>query len=268
MRLLETEYCTIDVDPTGTLVHFTRSELPYRSIADIEREASRIETALQGFGGGRRLLADLRAVPPRNDPDFEEAISKVRQSLYTNVVRVALLVRTAIGALQTMRHARHDGVFAQTYEDESLALAWLELDSLRPSASRTDERAPPPNDASTPFPSRNLRPSVIPERAPPGRRWPSAAPTVPPPDRPSAAPTVPPPDRPSVAPMWPPPDRPSAALTVPPPDQPDGVAADRGSAPAVFFRAPRRSSEGTSRGSPRDPRRSGSASRSRRSSRS
>lgn len=127
MLLLETTYGRIDWDPTRTLVRFTRSDLPYRSSEDIEAEASAIDRVLRDFGPHCPLLVDLRAVTPRNDPAFEKAIVKLRRSLFGAASRIAILVRTAVGVLQTKRHAFEDGVVAGVFHDEALALAYLAM---------------------------------------------------------------------------------------------------------------------------------------------
>src|SRR5690349_14041960 len=110
MRLHETPYGTLDFDPTTVLVRFTRTDLPYQSIEDVDTETDLVGQALDSLPQGWSLLADLRAVAPRDDPAFEVAIARFRRRMYGGAARVALLVRTAVGALHVKRHLREDNV--------------------------------------------------------------------------------------------------------------------------------------------------------------
>ena len=82
MRLLETPYYTLDMDPSVPLVIFRRRDVPYPSCSAIEGEAKRIEQAyITGGHKSFHLLVDLRPSLPRNDPDFEKAIVTFRRQL-------------------------------------------------------------------------------------------------------------------------------------------------------------------------------------------
>lgn len=132
-RLLDTPYCSLEWDSARAIVRFTRSELPYASIADIEEDGIAIQRALER-AGKLRLLVDLRPVVPRNDPGFELAISTFRRRVVGGRERVAILVRTAVGALQVKRHVREDGSCAEVFTSEEEALSYLE--------TRSSERSP------------------------------------------------------------------------------------------------------------------------------
>jgi hypothetical protein len=125
MRLLTTEFTTIEFDPVRGIVRYTRSGEPYRSVEEIHEEADRIAGALAPMESGQRMLVDVRSVAPRNDPDFETAIVELRHKLFKGTSRVAVLVRTAVGALQLQRHMREDGVAANIFDSETQALAYL-----------------------------------------------------------------------------------------------------------------------------------------------
>jgi len=131
--LLETPYCSITWDARNSIVRFVRSNLAYATIADIEREGREVERALQK-AGKVRLLIDLRAVTPRNDAGFEVAIVKLRSKLLGGGQQIAILVQTAIGALQVKRHMREDGFAVEVFTQEEEALAFLDM--------RVSERAP------------------------------------------------------------------------------------------------------------------------------
>jgi hypothetical protein len=123
--LLATPYGTICWDAKHALVRFVRRECAYETIADIEREGLDVEHAL-AKSGKLRLLVDLRAVTPRNDPIFEVAIAKFRRKLIGGCQRVAILVQTSMGALQVKRHMREDGFQAEVFTQEEEALAFLD----------------------------------------------------------------------------------------------------------------------------------------------
>jgi hypothetical protein len=72
------------------------------------------------------LLVDLRSSPVRNDPEWEQAASQLRPKLFGGFPRVAVLVKTAVGALQVKRYARDDGLDLHIFHDEEKALAFLE----------------------------------------------------------------------------------------------------------------------------------------------
>jgi hypothetical protein len=133
VRLLETPYGSIDWDGMCTLARFVRTELPYATIADIDEEGIAIERVLEG-AGKIRLLVDLRLIVPRNDPGFEVAIANFRRRLLGGRERIAILVRTAVGALQVKRHMREDGFHVEVFTNEEEALAYLDM--------RPSERAP------------------------------------------------------------------------------------------------------------------------------
>lgn len=172
MRLLETPYGTLDFDPTTTLVRFTRTDLPYQSIEDVEAETDLVGQALDSLQGTTwSLLSDLRAVAPRDDPAFEVVIARFRRRMFTGAARVALVVRTAVGALHVKRHLREDNVPGEVFEDEALALDYLLLwpdGAARPHTSR-----PPARHPSSLPPARrpsSLPPARRPSSRPPHRR--------------------------------------------------------------------------------------------------
>lgn len=124
-RLLETPYGSIEADHLRGFHRFTRTEVPYPSNTAVEIEANEIERALDRCGRPR-LLIDLRAAAPRNDPGFEVAVAKLRRKLFKGNERTAILVRTAVGALQVKRHLREDGFPGEVFQSEEEAIAYLE----------------------------------------------------------------------------------------------------------------------------------------------
>ena len=122
--LLATPYGTLTWDMNHSIGRFVRSSLGYASVEDIENEGILVERALQK-AGKIRLLVDLRAATPRNDPSFEADIVKFRRKLCGGGQQIAILVCTAMGALQVKRHMREDGFAVEVFTQEAAALAHL-----------------------------------------------------------------------------------------------------------------------------------------------
>ncbi len=113
-------------------MRITRTEQPYPSIVAINQEANEIERVLEKFRRSR-ILVDLRPVAPRNDEEFESAMSRYRQKLFRGNGRMAILVQTAVGALQVKRHMREDGLQAEVFQSEEEALSYL--DTVQPDSA-------------------------------------------------------------------------------------------------------------------------------------
>ncbi len=73
--------------------------------------------------GTEGLWVDLRAAPGRNDDAYETAVAPYRRRLLASAGRVAVLVRTRVGALQVARHAREDGLDVFVTDDPAAARA-------------------------------------------------------------------------------------------------------------------------------------------------
>lgn len=138
--LLTTPYSTLVWDDIHSMARFTRSSLPYATLKDIEVEGSEIEKALRKVGKAR-LLVDLRAATPRNDPSFEAAIMKFRRKLFGGGQQVGVLVRTAMGALQVKRHMREDGFGVEVFTEEPALIAYLRRQAVE-SGKRLIEDGP------------------------------------------------------------------------------------------------------------------------------
>lgn len=114
-------FVTVVLDRAAGLVVYRRSAMPYRDV-----EQARASFAALSVAAARlkvqelSLLIDVREVTGRNDPEFEELLVQVRARLFAPFRKRAVLVRTAVGALQL---ARLGG--ARTFHDEAEALAYL-----------------------------------------------------------------------------------------------------------------------------------------------
>jgi hypothetical protein len=122
-RLLENRLFSLELD--GNLVRLVRTSTPLADLTEFQDLTTQVRRALGGLHV-RGVLVDLRAGPPgRNDPEFEAAGSPWRRLLRTRFDRMAVLVRTQAGRLQTQRIARQDGREAHVFLDEAEALRYL-----------------------------------------------------------------------------------------------------------------------------------------------
>jgi hypothetical protein len=120
------EFTTISMDPKGPLVRSVRSDVPFPSIEALERSVGESIRTLDGIGrAGRVLMSDLRAISGRNDALFEETMKKLRPRLYGGFVRVAILVRSSVGALHIKRLVRGDGIAIMVMTDEADLIEYL-----------------------------------------------------------------------------------------------------------------------------------------------
>ncbi|MDB4967443.1 MAG: hypothetical protein JWN44_3132 [Myxococcales bacterium] len=111
------------------ILRLERTATPYATL-DAMHEANRQLAVAMLSAGVRRILLDLRAGPPgRNDEAFEQGSAVWRKQLAASADRVAILVRTVAGKLQSQRLARAEGrtnhAASNVFLDEAEALAFL-----------------------------------------------------------------------------------------------------------------------------------------------
>ncbi|WP_437302302.1 hypothetical protein [Sorangium sp. So ce388] len=125
-ELLRNAHYVVTVDPVAQLARVTRSALPAESPAQFEERWMEVSRALDRTGRiGLSLLVDLRDAAGRNDPEFEAAMQRLKPIVMRGFRRVAILVRTTVGALQIHRHLREDGVERMIGSDEAQLLDYL-----------------------------------------------------------------------------------------------------------------------------------------------
>lgn len=144
MRVVhQTPYLVVTVDPAVSIVRYARTANPFPTAADTIREHVELgelldRQHLRALG----LLIDLREAPFNATPEFERCIAESRKHLFRGFRRVAILVRTAIGALQLVRHVREDELEAPVLRDEEEALRLLSRAPDGPPSSRRSLRPP------------------------------------------------------------------------------------------------------------------------------
>ena len=85
-----------------------------------------ISAVLDRLGRDRKSLCiDWREGPQRNDAPFEDAIRRAMPRLCRGYRSVAVIVRSAVGALQVNRHFREASLVGEVFQDEADALEYL-----------------------------------------------------------------------------------------------------------------------------------------------
>lgn len=126
IEVFRNEFTTISMDPKGALVRMVRSDVPFPSIEVLERNIFEIIRQFDSIGrDGRVLMNDLRAISGRNDSTFEARMKLLRPRFYGGFVRVGILVRSSVGALQIKRMVQEDGIDRMVMTDEADLMEYL-----------------------------------------------------------------------------------------------------------------------------------------------
>jgi hypothetical protein len=125
-RLLDHPCCTVTAEPAMGVLRFTRTEVPYRAPGELLEVHRHVATIFDRVGRDKHtLLVDMRRAVLNNDPAFEEAAARGRAILTRDFGRIAVLVQTAVGALQVGRHMREDRLPGEVFTDEAQAIEYL-----------------------------------------------------------------------------------------------------------------------------------------------
>lgn len=113
--------------PGTSIIHVTRSAVPFATRADLVRHFEALASAFDALDRPRHdLLMDVRLAVGRNDPEFETAIEPHRVRIQRGFRRIAVVLNSIAGQLQIKRFALQDRVVVRTFPDEESALSWLE----------------------------------------------------------------------------------------------------------------------------------------------
>jgi hypothetical protein len=117
-------FATLTLDD-GVVV-YRRNHEPYPSIEAARSAYAAMAKSLAGRVEGLALLLDARDAVGRNDAGFEGLLLEYRKTLFAPFRKTAVLVRTAVGALQTNRLERSGRLGTMhVFLDESEAFAFL-----------------------------------------------------------------------------------------------------------------------------------------------
>ncbi|WP_437288495.1 hypothetical protein [Sorangium sp. So ce406] len=97
-------YTALYHDALQQLVALKRSSLHYPSIEVLDQNFDRLEQALGVVSRHRSvLLVDARDAPFRNDDKFDEPFARRHARLVQGFKKMAVILRSAVGALQVGR---------------------------------------------------------------------------------------------------------------------------------------------------------------------
>jgi hypothetical protein len=127
-RVLHSDpHVTVSYDEALGLVRYVRSPVPYASMTEVRAGHGAVVAQVRKLTrAGLSLLVDVRAAPARNDPEFEAEIVHLFQELATKFTAHAILLKSAVGRLQTQRLSRERGApTSPMFSTEEEALAHL-----------------------------------------------------------------------------------------------------------------------------------------------
>lgn len=121
------------VDHVGRGVVIRRTARRHESLDEVAAAFASIYAQLEGMRLFEvSLVVDLRAVVGRNDESFEAEVAPHRRRLIRSFERVAILVRTAVGALQVKRMFVSEGIDVDVFTSEDDCLRWLKTKDPTP----------------------------------------------------------------------------------------------------------------------------------------
>ncbi len=125
-EVFRNEFIAVSIESQRHLVRMVRSDVPFKSIEALEKGIGEVVRTLDGIGrDGRSLMSDLRAISGRNDSTFEARMRTLRPRLYGGFVRVGILVRSSVGALQIKRLVQEDEIERMIMTDEAQLIEYL-----------------------------------------------------------------------------------------------------------------------------------------------
>ncbi len=114
-------------EPGTRVLRVIRNPVPYGSVSELVRVLDEIDHQLASVDrSSHALLLDMRNVQGRSEPEFEAAFRHWRLRLIRGFARVAVLLRTEVGAAQAQRYIQQDQLPTRVFLDEADALSWLE----------------------------------------------------------------------------------------------------------------------------------------------
>lgn len=125
-EIFANQHLKVLADPVERLVRVVRSSIPFETVDEITTGWSEVSRSFDRVGRtGLCVLMDLRGGPARNDPAFESTVTAALVGVRRGLLRIAVLVRTAVGGLQVRRIARASGAEEFITSSEPEALEYL-----------------------------------------------------------------------------------------------------------------------------------------------
>ena len=125
--LLRNAYYTLEKEGVSPVLYCVLSAASCEDEAAVRRAQMELAAALEPFDRRRHvILVDVRQGPTSHEPGIEEVLRQARRILFADFNRAAVIVKTAAGRLQAIRHARDDGLEPRIFlDDEEAARAYL-----------------------------------------------------------------------------------------------------------------------------------------------
>jgi hypothetical protein len=124
--IYEDAWLTVTLDEPNGIVRYVRSSRPFVSVEDVVELHAKIGELLHE-GAARKLgiLIDVREAPLRNDASFEATLVGSFEPVMARFIARAILVKSAMGRLQTTRLSRERGRDVEVFSTEEEALGYL-----------------------------------------------------------------------------------------------------------------------------------------------
>jgi hypothetical protein len=114
-----------DEDADHRVLFLRRTPVAFDSLDEIAASNARLVAVLREEHASWGVVLDMRQAPPRNDPQYEDAMKGLRTRI-GGLERIAWLLESAAGVLQVNRLARDEGsrkTFATMSEPAALRFA-------------------------------------------------------------------------------------------------------------------------------------------------
>jgi hypothetical protein len=124
MVLTRTPQWILERDVGTNWFRVRRTAEPHRTAEDIKLAFEKLTRAVGSADRSHLgLLIDTREGPLRNDPEFERMVAPYQVQMMTGFARIAVLVKTPAGKLQTERLAAMMRT-VKVFTDEAKAIAF------------------------------------------------------------------------------------------------------------------------------------------------
>jgi hypothetical protein len=132
-ELLRSKHFLVTIDDDARILSRARTAARFGSIEELEGAYAELLGTLGRLDRSTLgQLVDARRAPPRNDPEFEAAVTRHHAELYRGFRATAVIVRTAAGRLQVKRMLEASGILALVCVHEGDALAYLRGPTAEP----------------------------------------------------------------------------------------------------------------------------------------
>ncbi|RYZ59432.1 MAG: hypothetical protein EOP07_04080 [Proteobacteria bacterium] len=122
---LSDSYWSFEEHADERVIILRRTPIPVSSLDELVASNDCIIAMLDDHHRQYGIVVDMREAPQRNDAEFENAMSNLRQVLASTFARITVLLETTPGLLQVSRIGRNDGseIFATTNEYAAVKFA-------------------------------------------------------------------------------------------------------------------------------------------------